>query len=76
MGSADQAKSKVRLCPFCGKKNSTTIKTHTEFYILCEKCGACSGLRKTENCAKRAWNKRIYDYISVEGKNLTDVIEE
>ena len=59
----------LKPCPFCGgeaKKQAHEVKGLRAIYVVCEKCGASSGIYKTrnprvkdeENPAIKAWNRR------------------
>ena len=66
---------KLKSCPFCRgganlESESRFIPTYydpdgssaeLEHWIRCEKCGAQTGLFKTERDAAEAWNRRVDD---------------
>lgn len=60
---------RLKPCPFCGgeaKKQAKEVNGLRAIYVVCEKCGASSGIYKThnprvkdeENPAIKAWNRR------------------
>jgi Lar family restriction alleviation protein len=62
----------LKQCPFCGgkaKKEAKEINGIKAVYVMCNKCGASSGVYRTynprvkdeENPAIRAWNRRTTD---------------
>lgn len=59
----------LKNCPFCGgeaQKQAQEVNGLRAIYVVCEKCGASSGIYKTrkprvkdeENPAIKAWNRR------------------
>lgn len=48
----------LKPCPFCGSETITIDSNGLAIWAHCVRCGCRSGLRKTEQEAKRAWNRR------------------
>lgn len=48
----------LKPCPFCGSETITIDSNGLAIWAHCVRCGCRSGLRKTEQEAKTAWNRR------------------
>lgn len=48
----------LKPCPFCGGKPKIYTFANEEYYVKCDGCYARTDLYDSENCAKKAWNRR------------------
>lgn len=63
--------TELKACPFCGYNERyvahiprktgimTDEKYKTVYRVICAKCGAKTGSRRTEKEAEEAWNRRV-----------------